>query len=75
MNNAPGYTWSYTIYLQRLVNGEWSTTDTLLGSFANNVTRSFNITDNFPGDYRVYGKLSAGGAAKYNKTDSFKIYR
>ncbi|MCU5063141.1 hypothetical protein OB986_17965 [Bacillus cereus] len=75
VNNTPGYKWYYQIMLQRLVNGNWVTTDTLAGSFADNVTRSFNITDNLPGDYRVYGNLRVDSTNFYNKTDIFKIYR
>ncbi|HHY2675759.1 hypothetical protein CN675_08940 [Bacillus toyonensis] len=76
INNVPGATWNYKIELKRLVGGNFVTTDTLTGSFKNNVTRSFNITDNLPGDYRVEGTLWVGsGSRSQNRTDIFKIYR
>ncbi|KYG34547.1 hypothetical protein [Bacillus gaemokensis] len=71
VNNVPGATVYYTIYLQRNANGTWNTTDTASGSFKNNVTRSFNITDNLPGLYRVKGVY--GGSTNY--TDAFNVYR
>ncbi|PEM33442.1 hypothetical protein [Bacillus pseudomycoides] len=71
-NLNSGGTWNYTIYLQRNENGSWRTTDMLSGSFSDRVTRSFNITDNLPGTYRIKGVLNDKFT---NLTDSFKIYR
>ncbi|HDR7851105.1 hypothetical protein U9K47_27190 [Bacillus toyonensis] len=74
INLHSGGTWNYTIELQRRVDGTFKTTDTLSGSFSRQVTRSFNITDNLPGEYRIKGKLTMGSTST-NYTDGFMIYR
>ncbi|MCI0768089.1 hypothetical protein [Bacillus sp. TL12] len=74
INNYGGGTWTYTIYLQRKTSSGWKTTDSLSGSFSNQVTRSFNITDNLPGEYRIRGDLKMG-SSNTNYTDGFMIYR
>ncbi|MEI4803962.1 MULTISPECIES: hypothetical protein [unclassified Bacillus (in: firmicutes)] len=65
--------WSYTAALERYANGSWTATDLTSGSFYNNVSKSFNITDNLPGLYRVRVYLSPG--SYQNITYSFNIYR
>ncbi|HDR3908963.1 hypothetical protein [Bacillus sp. EKM202B] len=65
--------WQYTAALERNVNGSWTATDLTSGVFYNQVTKSFNITDNLPGLYRVRAYLNPGGYQII--TYSFNIYR